>query len=57
MLLVFLLLLGAALGWTWLGTELQRQDKWIRSPLLAFAAGAGLLGWVLLGSGWPRRAR
>ena len=56
-LLVFLLLLGVALGWLWFGTELQRQDKWLRSFLLAFAAGAGFLFWVLLGSGWPRRAR
>ena len=56
-LIIFLVVITAALGGVWLWPDVQRQDKLIRTAPLGLAAGAGFLLWVVFGSGWPRRAR
>lgn len=47
----------AAMGWVWLIADSQRQDQWLRTAMVALAAWAGFLVWVVFGSHWRARAR
>jgi outer membrane protein assembly factor BamB len=47
----------AALAWIWFLYDGQRQDKYLRTAGVFFAAFVVFLIWVLLGSGWRRRLR
>jgi len=48
---------GAALGWLWLFSEKQAQDRVLGTYATLLLTGAALLVWVLALSGWAARAR
>ncbi len=54
---IYLGLIAVALAWLWFFHDIQRQDQWVRTVILLFAAFAGFLVWVLFGSKWPARVR
>jgi outer membrane protein assembly factor BamB len=49
--------LAVGLAWVWFHGDLQRQDRNLRSVIVALAAFVSLLLWVLIASGWKSRAR
>src|SRR5690349_11449704 len=52
-----LLWLVIGLAFVWFYGDLQRQDRYLRTVIVALSTFVSLLLWVLFASGWKTRAR